>query len=141
MKKNQNAQIAQKENASNSKLISANLEKFADQLSGIQLKEKKDRESFYIYPSEFSKSDISSEIGKKWRNNKRSRIAKFCNNILIFAKIKDEGRLQKEIADFMKFYKEFYKINDLSFSSLSHSKDEGKEKNISLALQIIKSLQ
>ena len=141
MKKNQNASNAKKENANSSKLISANLDKFADQLSAVQLKEKKDRESFYLYPSDFSKSDISSEKGKKWRNHKRSKIAKFANNILIFAKIKDEEKLKNEIAQFLQFYKEFYKLNDLSFASLSHSKDEGKEKNLSLALQIIKSFQ
>lgn len=118
--------------------ISINLEKYADQLSGINLKEKKDKESLYLYPDGFLKSDISSEKGKKYRNGLRNKLKKFSNNILIFAKIKDAEKLQKEIADFMIFYKEKFRINDLSLSSISHSKDSAKEKDFSLFLQIVK---
>lgn len=120
-------------------LIKFNLDQFADQLSGMQLKEKKDRETIYLYPEGFSKSDIGSEKGKKYRNSLRNQIKRFSNNILIFAKIKDEEKLKIEIAKFDEFYQKNYRNCDYSLGSISQSKDASKEKDFDLFLQIIKS--
>lgn len=144
MKKNEIAskdakKIAIAENSKEIKsAISLNLEKYADQLSGMELKEKREKESLYLYPEGFAKSDISSEKGKKYRNSLRNQLRRYSNNILIFAKMKDAEKLGNEIAQFMGFYKKNFRINDLSLSSISHSKDAGKEKDFSLFLQIVK---
>jgi hypothetical protein len=135
-KKNENsARIAERSKES---IISLNLEKYADQLSGMQLKEKKEKDTIYHYPPEFDKSMISSEKGKKYRNSLRNRLKRHSNNVLIFAKIKDAEKLQKEIEDFQKFYAEFFRLNDYSLASISHSSDPIKEKDFSLFLQIVK---
>jgi hypothetical protein len=124
-----------------------NLSKFADQLSKIEVKEKRKRETMYKYPDSFSEKDINSEKGKKHRNHLRSLRNRFANNILAFAKQSqvnksfDSKVLLNEVKSFDAFYKENYLLNDYSFKSLSQSKDEMKEKNISLFLSILKDLK
>lgn len=138
MKKNEIARNAQKESKIEKSAISLNLEKYADQLSGMQLKEKKIRETIYIYPDGWDKSKISSEEGKKFRNSLRNQLRRYSNNILIFAKMKDADKLSAEIKSFLSFYKEKFRNNDLSLSSISQSNDPIKEKDFSLFLQIVK---
>ncbi len=119
-------------------LISINLSKFTDQLKNVELKEKKIRETLYIYPDGKGKEWINSPEGKKWRNSKRNQLRRHSNNVLTFAKIQEMEKLQKEIELFNLFYKENFRINDYSFSSISQSSNEGKEKDLSLMMQIIK---
>lgn len=132
MKKNQIAIPAKESN-----LKSINLSDFAKELSAKEFKERGIKESLYKYPSEWKKDKINSDEGKKWRNNKRNRIKSLCNNILFYAKGDNIPALQKEIASFESFYKEYYLKNDFSPASISNSKDEGKEKDIALMMKII----
>lgn len=118
-----------------------NLSKFVSQLSTIELKEKKDKETIYIYPEGSSKEWIGSDKGKKFRNSLRNAMKKFANNILIFAKINDLEKLQGEIKKFDEFYKKNYRINDLSLKSISSSSDPLKERDYSLMIEIIKEVK
>lgn len=137
MKKNANAnvKVAKEEKK---EIIQINLDKFEKQLENVSIKEIRQRETIYVYPDDFSKSDINSEKGKKYRNSIRNNLKRHCNNILIFAKSKDSEKLQKEIKEFELFYKEKFRLNDFSLSSISQSKDAGKEKDLSLMIEIIK---
>lgn len=118
-----------------------NLSKFADQLSGISLKEKKERETIYIYPDGFSKEIISSEKGKKFRNGLRNQMRRFANNILLFAKMNRLDDLRKEIAEFDLFYAKYYRMQDYSASSISQSNNPEKEMGFSLMMEIIKEIK
>lgn len=121
--------------------IKINLDKFAKELEGMQLKEKRTRETIYVYPESFTKSDINSEKGKKYRNSIRNNLKRFSNNICIYAKMKDAEKLGNEVKGFEGFYKEKFRLNDFSLSSISQSKDELKEKDFSLMLEIIKEVK
>lgn len=122
-------------------IVKINLDQFKDQLSSIQLKEKKERSTIYLYPEGKGKEWINSPDGKKWRNNKRNSIQRFANNILIFAKSNQLEKLQEEIKKFDAFYKEFYRLNDYSFASISNSNDAKKEGDIDLMMKIIKEIK
>lgn len=128
--------IAKKDESPN--LSKINLSKFADQLEKMELKEKKDKETIYIYPEGMSKSDISGEKGKKFRNGLRNKMKFHSNNILLFAKKNRLDDLKSAIESFRKFYKENYRINDLSIKSISHSANEEKNIFLSLFLEIVK---
>lgn len=121
-----------------SEIVAINLSQFADQLSSMEIKEKKIRETIYIYPESISKSDINGEKGKKFRNGIRNQKKRFCNNILIFAKTNRLDDLKKEIDLFDAFYKGFFRINDYSLASISQSNDPLKERDLNLMIQIIK---
>lgn len=141
MKSSNNAQSpAQNANAS-AKIEKFNLDSLASQLDAIKLKEKKDKETIYVYPEGMTKDQISGEIGKKFRNRLRRNLESFTNNILFFAKGKKMEDLQKEINAFLAHYRKNYRIHDLSIDSLSQSRNEGKMHLISLALQIVKGMQ
>lgn len=140
MKNSKNASNPIVKDAKN-EIVKINLDQFKDQLSNIQLKEKKERSTIYIYPEGKGKDWINSPDGKKWRNNKRNSIQRFANNILIFAKSNQLEKLQEEIKKFDAFYKEFYRLNDYSFSSISNSSDAKKEGDIDLMMKIIKEIK
>lgn len=139
MKKKNASPDAKKIESAN--LNEINLSKFADQLSAISLKEKKERETIYLYPEGFSKEIISSEKGKKYRNGLRNIAKRFCNNILLFAKMNRMDDLKKEIAEFDLFYKEKYRIQDYSSASISQSNNPEKEIGFNLMMQIIKEMK
>lgn len=136
---NTNAKNAKKDESKEINKI--NLSKFVSQLSTIELKEKKDKETIYVYPEGSSKEWIQSDKGKKFRNSLRNAMKKFANNILIFAKINDLEKLQGEIKKFDEFYKKNYRINDLSLKSISSSSDPLKERDYSLMIEIIKEVK
>lgn len=141
-KTNVNASNASKKEIASPAIVDLskfNLEKFADQLEKISLKEKKNKETIYVYPPEFKKEDLGGEIGKKWRNAQRRKLESMTNNILFFAKGKKMDDLQDAIKKFRAFYKETYRRNDLSIDSLSQSRNDARNAGISLALDIIKS--
>lgn len=153
MKKNANANpIAKKElsakkisenvkERSEDQIVKFNLDKFADQLGKIDLKEKKERDTIYLYPAEFSKEMISGEKGKKFRNHLRNQLKRHSNNCLLFAKMKRMDDLKEEIKKFDAFYLQFYRINDYSIGSISQSNDDAKNASYSLFLDILKSLK
>lgn len=130
---------AKKDNKKNVTVV--NLEKFAKQLENVNVKEKKEKETIYIYPADFSHADINAEKGKKHRNKLRSKMQKFANNIFVFTKTNQPEKLKAEINLFFAFYKENYKINDLTLNSISNSKDEQTTKDLSLMLEIIKEVE
>lgn len=140
IKKNANPSDAKKSDASK-EIIKINLSKFADQLGKIELKEKRDKETIYIYPEGFSKEMISSEKGKKFRNSLRNRMKTICNNILLYAKMNRMEDLQKSISEFDALYSANYRIRDYSIKSLSSSGDESKLSLMILALSIIKEMK
>lgn len=124
-----------------------NLSKFAEQLSKIEVKEKKKRETMYKYPEGFTEKDINSEKGKQYRNKCRNIRNRFANNILSFAKQNevlkgkfDVSKLTNEVKEFNKFYKETYLLNDYSFKSISQAKEED-EKELVLFLSILKDIK
>lgn len=141
-KTNVNASNASKKEIASPAIVDLskfNLEKFADQLEKISLKEKKNKETIYVYPPEFKKEDLGGEIGKKWRNAQRRKLESMTNNIRFFAKGKKMDDLQDAIKKFRAFYKETYRRNDFSIDSLSQSRNDARNAGISLALDIIKS--
>lgn len=141
MKKNQNASASTIVNAEKKEIVKMNLDKFSAQLEGMQLKEKKIRETLYIYPEDFRKEDIGSDKGKKFRNSLRNAMKRHCNNILSFTKQKNEEKLQDELKSFNAFYKKNYRLNDFSLASISNSSDPSKERDLSLMMEIIKELK
>lgn len=117
-----------------------NLSKYAERLQKVEVKEIKKKQTLYNYPDGFSESDINNEKGKKFRNSLRTAMKRFANNITLAAKQNDAEKLQKEIAEFKIFYKKNYRVNDFSLSSITNTKDEGKEYLLSLAIDIVKEL-
>lgn len=126
---------------STSKVVDLNLSKFANQLKDVQLKEKKDKETLYIYPDGFSKTDINSEKGKKFRNSLRTKIQKFANNIFVFTKTEQQDKLIEEIKLFDVFYKANYKTNDYTVKSVSSSNNELKNADFNQMFDIIKHVK
>jgi len=139
MKKNQSTTTkvvkAKKENkVTNVEKI--NLDALTERLSKIEVKEKQKKQTIYLYPETFTDKDINSEVGKKFRNKRRKEIERFSNNVFFYLKYDRKEDLQKEIDEFKKHYKTFYKINDYSVKSISNSKEVN---NITLFLDIVKA--
>lgn len=137
---------SKKENASKNQIDASkknaiqkiNLSSIASKLEGINPSEKRERESIYLYPKEFSKEMISGDKGKSFRNSMRKKRDSLCNNILFFAKGKKDAELKESIAKFNSFYKENYQRNDYAIASLSQKNDDAGNQFIILALEIIK---
>lgn len=127
--------VKEVKNASN--VTKVNLDKFTDALKNVEVKEKVKKDNIYIYPETMTEKEKSNEVGKKFRNKLRNQLRRYANNIFVFAKTKNVESLEKEINLFDKFYKENYRINDYSFSSITNTKNEVKEKDIKLMLEII----
>lgn len=124
-------------NVESNRLTSINLSKYAEQLQNVDLKVKKDKDALYTYPSEFSKEDINSEKGKRFRATCRNKIKTFSNNIFFYAKGENIEALKTEIQKFTEYYKNHYSVNDYSVNSLTRSKED---KHIELMLNIIKDV-
>jgi len=118
-----------------------NLSKYADRLKDVSISEKKKKDRKYKYPEGYTEIDINSEKGKKFRNSLRNQIKRFANNIFVYTKQNDAKKLKEEISLFNAFYKLNYLLNDYSVSSITQTKNESKEKDISFMLEIIKDLQ
>lgn len=132
-----------KKSATKEKIINLNLSQFADKLNSIEVKEKKDKLTIYRYPENFTKSEISSEKGKAFRNKLRNRRNTLINNILFSAKQLSLKKIeQKEFLQsveiFKDFYTENYLINDFSLKSVSQSNNDVKNNDIQIAFDIIK---
>lgn len=136
-----NTKNADAKNANSKKIVDLQLTQFAKKLESIEVKEKKDKVTLYIYPDGFSKTDINSEKGKKFRNSLRTKIQKFANNICVYAKSKQSEKLIDEIKEFDAHYKQCYRVNDYTLKSISSSNNEAKNENIELMLQIIQSVK
>jgi hypothetical protein len=141
MKKNQSA--TKKTNVAKAKketkvlnVEKINLSALTDRLQKIDVKEKQKKQTIYLYPETFTDKDINSEVGKKFRNKRRKEIERFANNCFFYMKYNRENDLIKEVDEFEKHYKTFYKINDYSVKSISNSKETN---NIELFLDIVKA--
>jgi hypothetical protein len=130
-----------KEVKNTSNVTKVNLDKFTDALKNVEVKEKVKKDNIYIYPETMTEKEKSNEVGKKFRNKLRNQLRRYANNIFVFAKTKNVESLEKEINLFDKFYKENYRINDYSFSSITNTKNEVKEKDIKLMLEIITAIK
>lgn len=118
--------------------ISAITSKFADKLKSIELKERLNREHIYIYPETLkTESERNGKEGKKFRARLRHKLQNFAHNIFVYTKTNNIESLKKEIVSFDEFYKSNYRVNDYSFSSLSNTKNEVKEKDVKLMIEII----
>jgi hypothetical protein len=126
-------------NAEENRLTEINLSKFADQLQSVELKVKREKETLYKYPDGFSKEDINSDKGKKFRNSLRTKLKSFSNNIFYYAKTQDAEKIKLEIEKFDLFYQANYRINDYTINSITHA--EKREKDIELMLMIIKEVK
>lgn len=126
-------------NVEKQRLTSINLAKFADKLSNVELKVKKEKETLYNYPEGWTKEKINSEEGKQFRNKLRNRLKSLCNNIFYYTKTEDQQKLQDEIVKFDEFYKLNYRINDYNANSITNSKDQLQ--NVELTLLIIKEVK
>jgi hypothetical protein len=126
-------------NLEENRLTEINLSKFADKLASVDLKQKREKETLYIYPDSFTKDIINGEEGRKYRNRLRSRLKSFSNNIFFYAKGNNIESLKSEITRFDEFYKSNYRINDYSIHSITNSKE--KEKDILFMLEIIKEVK
>lgn len=129
------------------KITNLNLSQFAEKLNSIEVKEKKQKETLYRYPENFSQSDINSEKGKTFRNSLRNKRKRFVNNVLFAAKqmnVKKDADAEKALKDhvnaFNDFYKENYLCNDFSLKSVSASSKDEMNAEIELCLQICKSV-
>jgi hypothetical protein len=130
----------QKENVKDAKedVKEINLSKFAKELEGKNISHiQRERETIYIYPDYIPKDRINEKEGKQFRGNKRSRLKRFSDNLFYSAKIGNVEECKKIVSEFDSFYKEFYRINDYSLSSLSSSNDPAKNKDIQLFLSLL----
>lgn len=121
---------------------SINLQKFAKELEGKGISHlRNERETIYIYPSEWKSDDINGKKGRQFRNHKRSFVKRLSDNLFFLGKGEKIEEMKAEIEKFDAFYKEFYKINDYSLKSLSSSNDPAKNQNIDLMLRIIAEIK
>lgn len=118
-------------------VVNINLSKFADKLKNISVKEKKTKDTIYIYPENFTAKMIGEKEGKQFRNKLRNKMRFFENNIFVAAKQKDNDKLIALVKEFNSFYKANYRVNDYSLSSVSQSQDETKTGDLSTMMQII----
>lgn len=96
--------------------------------------------SFGVKKSDIYKEEIFSELSDKEKKIARK---KFRNTILSLAESltqeKDKTRLEKLKKAFLDFYKQVYKVNDFSLSSVcSENMKETNKEILKKALQIVK---
>lgn len=126
--------------SSSKNLKSINLQKFKKELeSKVVENVKKDKQTLYNYPTEWNKEIINSLKGKKFRQNARTKLKRFSDNIFFYAKSEDLENLKKQIKDFKIWYKETFIINDYNASSLTTVTK--KHDDINLMLNIIKEVE
>lgn len=96
--------------------------------------------SFGVKKSDIYKEEIFSELSDKEKKVARK---KFRNTILSLSESltqeKDKTRLEKLKKAFLNFYKQVYKVNDFSLSSVcSENMKETNKETLKKALQIVK---
>ena len=141
-------ETAKKEVSAKKETVKLNLSFIKDKLKNVEITETKKRETIYIYPENINTEALrNGKMGKQFRNQQRSKIERFCNNIRVFTKYDRHTDLIAEIKAFKDNYKTFYRINDFSVNSVSQSASkEGNEKQkkqfleLSEMFEIIKSV-
>lgn len=82
--------------------------------------------------------NMDSESQKKFRSKIRRNLRNFCNQIL--GKDRSDAERMQSIKEFMKFYKENWKIQDFKIDNFSHSKNEIDRKDYIQLLDYLKSI-
>lgn len=87
------------------------------------------------------KESIFEGLNDKEKKSSRKKIRNFVHSIfeslLTYEKEKNKAKITKLVKEFCDFYKETYKVNDFSFSSLASENTKDKD-TINNALAIIK---
>lgn len=87
------------------------------------------------------KESIFEGLNDKEKKSSRKKIRNFVHSIfeslLTYEKEKNKAKITKLVKEFSDFYKETYKVNDFSFSSLASENTKNKD-TINNALAIIK---
>jgi len=79
--------------------------------------------------------DLKGEEAKKFRSKIRRKLAAFCN--IILGKDRSLEEKKEGVAEFLKFYKANWKLNDLKIESFTQSKDESDLKDYRDLLKFI----
>lgn len=141
-------QTSKKVSATTNKIVNVNLDSFAKRLSTITGSNTKTKDSIYNYPNDFTSIDISSKKGKSFRVKRRNQFEQIVNAFLHLQKQKELKTISanifadstKEIVSlFADTYKEYYRVNDYSFASVSQSNNEGKKTEILSFLSFCKN--
>lgn len=141
-------QTSKKVSATTNKIVNVNLDSFAKRLSTITGSNTKTKDSIYVYPNDFTSIDVSSKKGKSFRVKRRTQFEQIVNAFLHLEKQKDMKAISAQIfADstkeivslFADTYKEYYRVNDYSFASVSQSNNEGKKTEILSFLSFCKN--
>lgn len=141
-------QTGKKVSATTNKIVNVNLDSFAKRLSTITGSNTKTKDSIYNYPNDFTSIDISSKKGKSFRVKRRNQFEQIVNAFLHLQKQKELKTISanifadstKEIVSlFADTYKEYYRVNDYSFASVSQSNNEGKKTEILSFLSFCKN--
>lgn len=119
------------------KLQKINFEKFANIASKITENSVTLQKSLlYIYPTEWTKNEINNKkLGGAFRNKRRKELNNFANIIFLSYQKKNVELLKTEVEKFKVFYKEFYRVNDFSINSVTHTKDN---ETVIAMMQLIK---
>lgn len=122
-------------NKLNSKIVNVNIDSITKRLLNIVGTSQKTKDSIYVYPNDFTAIDISGKKGKSFRVKRRNQFEQIVNAYSHILKQKEMKTISlqifsesaKEIVNvFQDIYKQFYRINDYSFASVSQSNNEGK---------------
>lgn len=129
-----NAKKAKVQSKANNILYRDILDKFSKSTEGLL------KTSFGVKKSDIYKEEIFSELSDKEKKVARK---KFRNTILSLSESltqeKDQTRLEKLKKAFLDFYKQVYKVNDFSLSSVcSENMKETNKEILKKALQIVK---
>lgn len=119
------------------KLQKINFEKFANIASKITESAVTLQKSLlYIYPTEWTKNEINNKkLGGAFRSKRRKELNNFANIIFLAYQKKNIELLKTEVEKFKVFYKEFYRVNDFSINSVTHTKDN---ETVIAMMQLIK---
>lgn len=119
------------------KLQKINFEKFANIASKITESAVTLQKSLlYIYPTEWTKNEINNKkLGGAFRSKRRKELNNFANIIFLAYQKKNIELLKAEVEKFKVFYKEFYRVNDFSINSVTHTKDN---ETVIAMMQLIK---
>lgn len=141
-------QETKKVNVKENKIVAVNLDSFSKRLSTITGSNTKTKDSIYNYPNDFTAIDISSKKGKSFRVKRRNQFEQIVNAFLHLQKQKELKTISaqlfvdsaKEIVIlFADTYKEYYRVNDYSFASVSQSSNEDKKTEILSFLSFCKN--
>lgn len=120
-------------------LSKLNLSMFESKLKNVPENVTAQKSILYNYPENWGSLQINGQIGKNWRTARRRELANFCAIIQLRSKHKQFDTLIEKVNEFKKFYKTYFRVNDFSLQSVTHTKEE-KAADINFALDIVKEV-